>query len=220
MDVELRLEVEKDRRAVEELTREAFWNLHAPGCDEHLLVRNLRGAGAFVKALDFVAVDGGGKIVGNIMYVETMVMDGEKRHAVLTFGPLSVLPEYQRMGIGSKLIEHTKRLAAEMGYRAILIYGDPEYYGRLGFRATKDFCITDMDGRYPAALQALELYPGALDGIAGRFHEGDAYTVDEDELAEFEKGFAPKEKGWAKTQDRFMETSAMYLDDQDGEQCQ
>jgi len=210
MDVELRLEEEADWGIVEELTREAFWNLHVPGCDEHLLLRNLRKAKEFVKGLDFVAAVGG-KIVGNIVYVKTKVVDGEREHVVLTFGPLSVLPEYQNMGIGAKLIERTKSLAREMGYRAILIYGHPEYYARFGFRPSKDFGIANEEGRYPAALQALELYAGALVGISGRFDEGELYSVDARELAEFEKGFVPKEKGWAETQERFRKASGRYL---------
>ena len=210
MNIELRLEEEADWDIVENLTREAFWNLHVPGCDEHLLVRNLRKAKEFVKGLSFVAaIDG--KIVGNIVYAETKIADGEREHAVLTFGPLSVLPEYQNMGIGTKLIEHTKRLAKEMGYRAILIYGYPEYYVRFGFRPSRDFGITDGEDRYLVALQVLELYSSALSGIAGRFDQGELYSVDAQKLAEFEKGFAPKEKGWAKTQERFRETSAQYL---------
>jgi predicted N-acetyltransferase YhbS len=54
MEISLRLEEEKDYRIVEELTREAFWNLYIPGYDEHLLVHNLRKSKEYVKNLDFV----------------------------------------------------------------------------------------------------------------------------------------------------------------------
>ena len=56
MEIELRLEEEKDYKIVEELTKEAFWNIHAPGCDEHLLLHNLRKSNEFIKELDFVAI--------------------------------------------------------------------------------------------------------------------------------------------------------------------
>ena len=55
MEITIRLEEEKDYRNVEEVTREAFWNLYRPGCDEHLLVHLLRSKSEFVRSLDFVA---------------------------------------------------------------------------------------------------------------------------------------------------------------------
>jgi predicted N-acetyltransferase YhbS len=217
MEIELRLEKEEDYRAVEEITREAFWNLHFPGCDEHLLVRNLRRAKEFVPALDFVAISNN-KIVGNIVYAEASVKS-ESGHSrtVLTFGPVSVLPEYQKKGIGSKLIRHTIPLAKEMGYNAIIIYGDPAYYERFGFRASKEFHITDKEKKYPAALLVLELSPNALHtehslgGVEGIFDEGAAYEVDKEEAEEFDKGFEKKEKLVTKSQEEFAKISNIYL---------
>ena len=176
MNITLRPETEQDYRTIEELTREAFWNVHLPGCEEHLLVHHSNTA-----------------------------------HTVLTFGPVSVLPQYQNRGIGTALIEHTQKLAAGLGYRAIIIYGDPEYYRRFGFKASKEFRITNGEGKYPAALLALELYPGALADIQGKFDEGKAYHIDPQELEEFEKGFVKKEKLTAKSQKRFAVLSQSYL---------
>jgi len=210
MEIELRLENEKDCRTVEELTREAFWNIYLPGADEHLLIHNLRKAKEFIHSLDFVAVSNQ-KIVGNIVYVEAKIINGEKEYTVLTFGPVSVLPEYQNKGIGAKLINHTIQLSKEMGYKAIIIYGDPEYYKRFGFKVSKEYTITNMEGKYPAALLVLELFPNALHGINGKFDEGKTYEIDEKELEEFEKGFTEKEKQKTKIQERFNELSGKYL---------
>ena len=210
LKITLRPETAQDYRTVEELTREAFWNLHSPGAEEHLLIHHLRNAAEFVPALDFVAVLNN-EIVGNIVYAETKIIGSNTEHTVLTFGPLSVLPACQNSGTGTALIEHTKKLAAGLGYRAILIYGDPEYYKRFGFRASKEFRITNGEGKYPAALLALELYPRALAGITGIFDEGEIYAVDAEELAEFEKGFAKKEKQAASTQERFNELANACL---------
>jgi predicted N-acetyltransferase YhbS len=74
MEVVIRNEEEDDFAIVEEITREAFWNVHFPGCNEHLLIHNLRGADEFVKELDYVAVFNN-EIVGNIVYVKTKVID-------------------------------------------------------------------------------------------------------------------------------------------------
>jgi predicted N-acetyltransferase YhbS len=204
MEVELRPEKEKDYRLVEELTREAFWNVHFPGCDEHLLIHNLRKAKEFIKELDFVAIYNH-EIAGNIVYAESKIKNADKEYTVLTFGPISVLPKYQNKGIGSRLINHTIKLSKEKGYRAVIIYGDPEYYKRFGFKTSKNYNITNKDKKYPLALLVLELFPNALNGIEGIFDEGKIYRIDEKELEEFDKGFKIKEKGFAKTQERFKE---------------
>jgi len=210
MEIELRLEEEKDYFTVENITREAFWNHHVPGCDEHLLIHNLRESNDFINELDFVAINND-KIVGNIVYVKAKVKNEDTEYAVLTFGPVSVLPEYQSKGIGGKLINHTVKLSKEMGFKGIIIYGDPEYYKRFGFKESKQYKITDKDKKYPAALLVLELYPNALNGIEGIFDEGKAYEVDKNEVEDFDKKFARKEKGYSKTQDRFNEISGKYV---------
>jgi len=208
--IELRLEQEEDYKAVENLTREAFWNKYVPGCNEHLLAHNLRKTNAFIKELDFVALCDD-KIVGNIMYAKATIKNNDMEYAVLIFGPLSVLPEYQNKGIGGKLINHTVKLSREMGYKGIIIYGDPEYYKRFGFKESKEYKITSKDGKFPAALLVLELYPDALKGIEGVFEEGKAYEIDKNEAEEFDKKFIAKEKGYSKSQERFKELSNKYL---------
>jgi predicted N-acetyltransferase YhbS len=212
MDIILRRETEKDYRAVEELTREAFWNIYVPGCSEHLILHRLRGAKAFVRELDYVAVQGG-KIAGSIVYAETAVISpAGAAHKVLTFGPVSVAPELQGRGIGSALIKNTLRLARKTDWPAVVIYGDPEYYRRFGFRASKEFGITGKNGKFPAALLVLELRENAPANIAGFFDEGSAYDeAGEKELEEFDRQFPPKEKGYLKSQDRFRELSEMFL---------
>jgi len=210
MEINLRIEEEKDHKTVENLTREAFWNNYVPGCDEHLLIHNLRKAKEFIKELDFVAIFND-KIVGNIVYVKSKIINEDIENTVLTFGPISVLPEYQNKGIGGKLINHTKELSKEMGYKAIVIYGDPEYYKRFGFRASKEYKITNRDKKYPAALLVLELFPDSLKGIEGIFDEGKIYEIDKNELKEFDKNFMEKEKGYSKKQDRFNELVDKFL---------
>lgn len=205
MELSFRMEEPLDYRTVEELTREAFWNLHVPGCSEHLLAHQLRSCGAFVPALDFVAL-AGGEIAGNIMYCRARVAeDSGEEHGVLTFGPVSVWPRLQKQGVGSALIRHSLKAAAKMSFEAVLIYGDPAYYRRFGFRAAEMFGIRTSEGRFHPALQALELAPGALDGVGGRFFEGDAYHVDQKELDEFDRIFPHREKLVTESQKRFQE---------------
>ena len=70
----IRLETEKDYRAVEELTREAFWNVYKPGADEHYYVHQMRNHPDFIPELAFV-LELDGKIVGNIMYTKAWLED-------------------------------------------------------------------------------------------------------------------------------------------------
>ena len=104
MDFIIRNETKADYREVEELTREAFWNLYVPGCDEHFLVNKIRQHPDYLPDLDFVAVSDG-KIVGSIFFTKSYIeSEAGVRLDTLTFGPVCVLPEHQHEGIGSALI--------------------------------------------------------------------------------------------------------------------
>ncbi len=200
MNIKIRLENEKDHKTVENLTRDAFWDLFQPGCDEHILAHKLRKAEAFIPELDFVAEEGR-RIVGNIMYSRAKVIDGKgSEQEVLTFGPLSVLPSHQKLGVGSGLVNHTIKLAEEMGFKAIIIFGHPEYYHRFGFANAERFRITTSDGVNFEPFMALELYEGALRGIEGRLYLDDVFKTDPAELETFDKGFPHREKHVTDTQ--------------------
>ena len=80
---------------------------------------------------------------------------------VVCFGPVSVLPGYQKLGIGSAFIKHTVNFAKAKDYSAVCIYGDPRYYSRFGFRCAEKYEIKTTDDKYAVALQILELKQGA-----------------------------------------------------------
>ncbi len=205
MSITLRPENEKDYQEVENLTREAFWDLYHPGCSEHLVAHKIRKSSSFIPELDFVAVQdnprAGAQIVGNIIYSKSKVADlDQPEHEVITFGPLSVLPSLQKQGIGSALITHTKKLAQNMGYKAIVIFGNPAYYHRFGFENAENFGISTSEGLNFEAFMALELYKGSLQGITGRFYADPAFEVNEEELEIFDKKFPYKEKHVTDTQ--------------------
>ncbi len=200
MPFEIRLERESDHRAVEDMTREAFWNLHAPGCDEHLVAHQLRGCAAFLPALDFVAVHEG-RVIGNVMATRARVVDdrGGTRELQL-IGPLSVSPGWQRRGVGSALMRRALSALWEQGFGAVALYGNPKYYGRFGFGPAERFGIMTAEGRFHPALMAVELFPGALRGVSGRLFEDEAFQCDAAALEAFEKEFPPKEKFVTETQ--------------------
>lgn len=199
----IRPELESDHAQVEHITREAFWNVNVPGCDEHYLAHTLRAHPAFIGELDYVA-ELDKVLVGNIMYARAVIHSPKGLDAeVLSFGPVSVIPSLQGKGIGSALIRHTLALARDLGWRAVVIYGDPDYYRRFGFEPAERHNIQTADGWYLPALQVLELVPGALDGISGCFDEGDAYRVDPNAAAEFDRHFPPKIKAETPSQEKF-----------------
>lgn len=199
----IRPETENDYARVEEITREAFWNLYVPGCAEHYLCHILRGHKDFIKELDYV-VEIDGKIVASIMYTHSYLLDdaGQKIPAV-SFGPLCVHPEYQRKGIGTALIEKTKALAAAMGFPAIIIYGDPHNYCKHGFKNGIDYKVRDMKDAYPLGLLVLELQPGFFGDRRWRIKQTDAFDLDMEKTEEFDKKFPEKEKGYHYSQELF-----------------
>ena len=203
MNLAIRNERKNEYRTVEELTREAFWNLYVPGCNEHFCLHNMRDSSDFIPELDFVA-DVDGKIVGNIVYTRGRVIDDTgKTYAVISFGPVSVLPIYQRQGIGSTLIKYSLEKATLLGFTAVCIYGDPRYYHRFGFRCAERYDITNSEGKFAVALMALELVPGTLRKISGRFMESEVYQVDEDDFQKYENTFPPKDKAVIESQLEF-----------------
>lgn len=199
----MRKEKKGDYRNVEQLVREAFWNLYVPGCNEHYVLHNLRNSSDFIPVLDFVA-ETEGQIVGQIAYTRGII---ESKHGnqteVISFGPISVLPALQKRGIGSALIAHTINLARAIGYLAICIYGDPRYYSRFGFRCAERYEIKTADDKFAVALQALELKKSVLSNISGKFIESAAFVVDETKFAQYDTAFPVKEKRETDSQREF-----------------
>lgn len=212
MEISIRNERPEDVVAVEALTRGAFWNLHVPGCSEHLVARQLRASRDFLPELDLVAVEDG-RVIGNILFTRSRVVGSmNENFETVTFGPVSVLPECQQRGVGRALIERGLALAREAGHSAVIVYGNPDYYSKYGFRAGREYGIRTADGKYHAALLALPLVPGALDGVCGRFLESEAFETDPEQLEAFERLFPPMEKLVTPSQAEFTRIASMVED--------
>jgi putative acetyltransferase len=203
MNIIIRNEKKTDYRTVEELTCEAFWNLYVPGCVEHFVLHNLRRSSDFIPELDFIA-EIEGQIVGQIVYSRGIIkLQQGAETQVISFGPVSVLPPFQKQGIGKALITHSINIARNMGFTAICIYGDPRYYSRFGFRCAEKYDIKTPDEKFAVALQLLELKPGVLNYMAGRFIESEAFNFNADKFAEYDATFPHKEKFETDTQREF-----------------
>ena len=167
IQIKIRAEQPDDYRAILRLTYEAFQTLHYPGrrrVDEHFLIHLLQGSEFVIPELRFVA-EYDGSIVGHIIYAKSKILcaDGTERETV-TFGPLSVLPQYHKQGVGAALVAHSMREARLMGIGAVVIEGVPAYYPKLGFRRAREFGVTQKDGTAPDPLMAYELQQGYLAG--------------------------------------------------------
>ena len=100
-----RLETKADYREVENLTRETFWNVYQPGCDEYYIIHIMRDDEDVVTALNYVC-ELDGRIVGHIFYTHTKIVDHNNViHPVLSFGPISVHPDVQKTGMVAVLLK-------------------------------------------------------------------------------------------------------------------
>ncbi len=200
----IRLETEKDHPIVENLIREAFWNVYKPGCDEHYYAHMLRRHRDFVPELAFV-LEQDGQIIGSILYSKTRLVDetGNEKQ-ILSFGPIAVLPQYQRRGCSRLLIDHSFAQARTLGYDTVVILGNPANYVGRGFVSCKKLGVTYY-GRHPTSLLVRELIPGALEDKTWEFLDSDAGACceDADALAAFDALFPPREKSWMPSQEEF-----------------
>lgn len=197
MNNKIRLETPADYREVENLTREAFWNVYRPGCLEHYVLHTFRGKSEFIPDLDFV-MELDGKIIGHIMYVHSELRsdDGEI-FPIMTFGPISIHPDYQRQGYGKILLDYSMEKAKNLGAKALCIEGNINFYGKSGFvvASTKGihYYAEPREEEVPYFL-VKELELGFLDKITGTYHTPAGYFIDESEAEKFDLNFPPKQK--------------------------
>jgi predicted N-acetyltransferase YhbS len=170
----IRQETPADFKAAEHLTMRAFWNIHGPGCNEHLLVRKIRQSQDYLPNISQVA-ELDGKVAGAIYYTKAKVVEDKTVHDVVTFGPLAVEPTLQDSGIGKALLEETIHLAREAGYSGIVIIGEPAYYPKRGFVTCDNFGITDEEGKNYDALMCLPLNKELFGSVHGRLIESPVF---------------------------------------------
>lgn len=200
-DYTIRLEKAEEERDVENLVRESFWNLYRPGCLEHYVLHCLRKDSAFIPELDFVMTvkeECNELLIGQIMCMKAeIVSDKGKFLPIMTFGPISIHPDYQRKGYGKALLDFAMDKATKMNVGAVCMEGNIGFYGKCGFIYASRYGI-----RYNGALKSedtpfflcKELTPGYLAGVTGEYVTPKGYFVDEAECEKFDKLFPAKEK--------------------------
>lgn len=113
-----------------------------------------------------LVADDKGRIVGHIMFTPVL-LPGHPRARLLGLAPMAVVPEYQRSGVGTALIEEGLLQARDLGAGAVVVLGHPSYYPRFGFEPASAHGITCEYDAPDEAFMILELAPGHLEGLAG-----------------------------------------------------
>jgi putative acetyltransferase len=157
--MEIRAERPEDVKGIRAVNVAAFGREN-----EAILVDRLRGID---NTLSFVAIESA-QIVGHIFF-SPVAINGKRPEELMILGlaPLAVLPQYQRQGIGSLLIKHSLEKCTGLGYKALVVLGDPEYYSRFGFISAKDKGLKCEYKVPDEAFMVLELKNGALEGCRG-----------------------------------------------------
>lgn len=132
----IRKEESKDYETIYSVVKAAFDSAEHSDGNEQDLVNALRKGEAYIPELSLVA-ETDGKIVGHIMFTKARVGDD----TVLVLAPLSVLPEYQRMGIGMSLIKEGHCIADRLGYEYSVVLGSEKYYPKTGYLPADNFGI-------------------------------------------------------------------------------
>lgn len=196
-DYIIRLEREEEHREVENLIREAFWNVYRPGCLEHYVIHRLRHDPAFVPELDLV-MEKDGRIIGQNMFVRAEIKaDDGRTIPIMTMGPICICNDLKRKGYGKKLLDASLDKARALGCGALCFEGNIGFYGKSGFTYASEFSIRyhglpeDADASF---FLCKELIPGYLAGVTGEYAPPSGYFVDEAEAQEFDRTFPPKEK--------------------------
>jgi putative acetyltransferase len=166
-NVIIRDEIPSDRAMIRRVNEAAFG-----GIEEADLVEALHTEGTVL--LSCVA-DRESEIVGHALFSRMWIETPTDAIAAVALAPMAVLPEYQRQGIGTRLIPHGLNVLGSRGERIVIVIGHPGYYPRFGFSAA---LTRSLESPFqPEAFMALELRSGALDGVNGRVRYPRAFGI-------------------------------------------
>jgi len=157
MNIRIRSETSADLSAIEAVTVSAFLNAPHTSHTEQHIVNVLRKAGKL--AISLVA-EADGSVVGHIAISPVSISDGATGWFGL--GPISVAPENQRRGVGSRLMREALHMLRDRGASGCVVLGEPEYYGRFGFKADPNLVLRGVPPEY---FQALSFYSSRPKGV-------------------------------------------------------
>ncbi|MBO4599672.1 MAG: GNAT family N-acetyltransferase [Bacteroidales bacterium] len=220
--INIRLEQPQDYREVENLTREAFWNVYRPGCTEHYVLNQYRSNPAFIPELDFV-MEEDARIIGHVMFskAEITLANGNILPS-WTMGPISIHPDYKRKGYGLQLLQYALQKAKAQGVGVLCFEGNIDFYKHAGFVLASSMKIhyhsEPADAEVPYFL-IQELIPGYLKSVEGTYRPPIGYFVADmnpEAFEAYEATFPPKEKALQPGQlPQFCQSCGMPLTNND-----
>lgn len=126
--IKIRREIKEDYEEIYKLIKKSFQTAEHSDGNEQDLVTKLRKSKSFIPELALLA-ETQGKIVGYIMFTKVNIGNNEE----IALAPLAVLPEYQKQGVGSKLIIEGHKIAKDLGYNYSIVVGSEKYYPKFGY---------------------------------------------------------------------------------------
>ena len=147
MDVKIRKELQTDKSAISSVTEAAFKEASHSSHTEHFIVNALRKNNVLTISL---VAEASGAIIGHVAISPVSISDGAKKWFGL--GPISVLPKHQRQGIGSQLMKQVLSELKDLGASGCVVLGDPNYYGRFGFKVDPNLVFPGVPSEYFQAL--------------------------------------------------------------------
>lgn len=150
----IRKETTGDAERISEITLAAFQDVAVSNQTEHFIVKALRESGAL--AVSLVAEENG-IVIGHVAFSPVEIADGTQNWYGL--GPVSVLPEKQRKGVGKALIHAGLTELKKHGGRGCVLVGDPAYYGRFGFKNYPELIFEGVPAEFFMALPFYDSIP-------------------------------------------------------------
>ncbi len=157
MSIRIRSETPADAPVIEALTVRAFLDAAHTSHTEQHIVNALREAGKL--AISLVA-ETDGAMIGHVAVSPVALSDGATGWFGL--GPISVLPEFQRRGVGSQLMREALGTLRERGAAGCVVLGEPAFYGRFGFNAEPNLLLAGVPAEYFQALAFDSSHPAGL----------------------------------------------------------
>jgi putative acetyltransferase len=161
--VVIRPERDEDHLAIGEVVRAAF--VRHPE-EVATFVERIRASEHFIPELALVAEDSSG-VIAHVM-LSWVGVDGGSRPQILNLTPMSVRPDRQRVGVGTRLIEDALRRAEDAGEPAVIVEGIPTYYPRFGFERASSLGFVAANPTIPDEAFMVKRLPGYSPDLAGR----------------------------------------------------
>jgi putative acetyltransferase len=155
----IRREEPQDVAAIRHVNEQAFG-----GSGEANAIEALRDRGAATLSLVAVIDD---RVVGHLLFSPATIESLDRSWSALGLAPLSVLPEYQRQGIGTALMQAGLEKCRQSGHERVIVLGHADYYPRFGFERARRYGVRFEFEAPDEACMVLALCPGAFDGVNG-----------------------------------------------------